>query len=158
MSLEEAEGLLHAMAREFSGDPATDTTRVLRLPAFANKKYETDFYVEARRESTEIYHLRDFKLQIDSYDSPHHNYDNRAKRESLARTNLRKSEHDWAFAKHALAHVDDPEEVIQQIAQRRARDKSDPPYYLRSRRHKLSYNDKTMLNTLVRISERDSSA
>jgi hypothetical protein len=27
-----------------------------------------------------------------------------------------------------------------------------------SRRHKLSYNDKTMLNNLVRISERDSSA
>jgi hypothetical protein len=33
MSLEEAEGLLHAMAREFSGDSAaTDATRVLRLP------------------------------------------------------------------------------------------------------------------------------
>jgi hypothetical protein len=29
---------------------------------------------------------------------------------------------------------------------------------LRSRRHKLSYNDKTILNNLVRISERDSSA
>jgi hypothetical protein len=33
MNLEEAEGLLHAMAREFGGDPAaTDATRVLRLP------------------------------------------------------------------------------------------------------------------------------
>src|SRR5258707_2544550 len=38
MNLEEAEGLLHAMAREFGGDPAsTDATRVLRLPGFANK-------------------------------------------------------------------------------------------------------------------------
>src|SRR6266566_1790734 len=55
MSVEEAEGLLHAIAHEFGGDPAaTDATRVLRLPDFANKKYETDFYVEARRESTEI--------------------------------------------------------------------------------------------------------
>jgi hypothetical protein len=132
MSLEEAEGLLHAMAGEFGGDPAaTDATRVLRLPGFANKKYETDFYVEARRESTEIYHLRDFKLHIDSHDSPHHNYDNRAKRESSPRTNLSQSEHDWAFAKRALAHGDDPEDVIQQIAQRRARDKSDPQYYAR---------------------------
>jgi hypothetical protein len=132
MSLEEAEGLLDAMAREFGGDPAaTDATRVLRLPGFANKKYETDCYVEARRESTEIYHLRDFKLHIDSHDSPHHSYDNRAKRESLPRTNLSQSEHDWAFAKRALAHGDDPEEVIQQIAQRRARDKSDPQYYAR---------------------------
>src|SRR5207244_13471604 len=80
MSLEEAEGLLHAMARELGGDPAaTDATRVLRLPGFANKKDETDFYVEARRESTEIYHLRDFKLHNDSKRSPRPNYNSRAK-------------------------------------------------------------------------------
>jgi hypothetical protein len=131
MSLEEAEGLLHAMARELGGDPAaTDATRVLRLPGFTNKKYETDFDVEARRESTGIYHLRDFKLHIDSQDSPSHNYDIRAKRFS-SRTNLSQSEHDWAFAKRALARGDDPEEVIQQIAQHRARDKSDPQDYAR---------------------------
>ena len=132
MSLEEAEGLLHAMARELGGDPAaTDATRVLRLPGFANKKYQTDFYVEARRESTGIYHLRDFKLHIDSQDSPSHNYDIRAKRESSSRTNLSQSEHDWAFAKRALSRGEDPEDVIQQIAQHRVRDKSDPIYYAR---------------------------
>jgi len=132
MNLEEAEGLLHAMAREFAGDPAaTDATRVLRVPGFANKKYETDFYVEARRESTETYHLRDFKLHIDSQDSPRHNYDNRAKRKLSPRTTLSQSEHDWAFAKRALARGDDPEQVIQQIAQHRAADKSDPQYYAR---------------------------
>jgi hypothetical protein len=132
MSLDEAEGLLHAMARDFSGDPAaTDATRVLRLPDFANKKYETDFYVEARKESTETYHLRDFKLHIDAHDSPHHCYDTRAERESSPHTNLSQSEHDWAFAKRALARGDDPEQVIQQIAQHRARDKSDPQYYAR---------------------------
>ncbi len=39
MGLDEAEGLLHAMAREFGGDPAaTDATRVLRLPGFTKKK------------------------------------------------------------------------------------------------------------------------
>src|SRR6266513_5625576 len=132
MSLEEAESLLHAISRELGGDPAaTDATRGLRLPGFANKKYETDFYVEARRESTGIYHLRDFKLHIDSQDPPSHNCDSRAKRESSSRTKLSQSEHDWAFAKRALAHGDDPEEVIQQIAQHRARDKSDPQYYAR---------------------------
>ena len=132
MNLEEAEGLLHAMAREFGGDPAaTDATRVLRVPGFANKKYETNFYVEARRESTETYHLRDFKLHIDSQDSPRHAYDNRAKRESSPRTNLSQSEHDWAFAKRALARGDEPEEVIRQIAQHRAADKPDPQYYAR---------------------------
>jgi hypothetical protein len=132
MNLEEAEGLLHAMAHEFGGDPAaTDATRVLRVPGFANKKYETDFYVQARRESTETYHLRDFKLHIDSQDSPRHNYDSRAKRESSPRTNLSQSEHDWAFAKRALARGDDPEEIIRQIAQHRAGDKTDPEYYAR---------------------------
>jgi RepB DNA-primase N-terminal domain len=124
MNLEEAEALLHAMAREFGGDPAaTDATRVLRVPSFANKKYETDFYVEARKESTETYHLRDFKLQIDSQDSPRYNYNNRAKRESSPRTNLSQSEHDWAFAKRALARGDDPEGVIRRIADFRGDEK-----------------------------------
>src|SRR6266852_4379 len=132
MNLEEAEGLLHAMAREFGGDPAaTDATRVLRVPGFANKKYETDFYVQARKEATETYHVRDFKLHIDSQDSPRHNYDNRAKRESSTRSNLSQSEHDWAFAKRALARGDNPEEVIRQIAQHRASNKADPLYYAR---------------------------
>src|SRR5882724_1746777 len=132
ITLDEAEGLLHAMAREFGGDPAaTDATRVLRLPGFANKKYGADFYVEARRESTDTYHLRDFKLHIDSQDSPRYNYYNRAKRESSPRTNLSQSEHDWAFAKRALARGDDPEEVIRQIAQHRATDKTNPEYYAR---------------------------
>jgi hypothetical protein len=132
MSLEEAEGLLHAMAREFGGDPAaTDATRVLRLPGFANKKYETDFYVEARRDSTETYHLRDFKLHIDSQDSPRHNSDTRAKREPSPRTTLSQSEHDWAFAKRALARGDDPEEVIRQITRYRTSEKSNPENYAR---------------------------
>src|SRR6266480_3359495 len=130
MSLEEAESLLHAISRELGGDPAaTDATRGLRLPGFANKKYETDFYVEARRESTGIYHLRDFKLHIDSQDPPSHNCDSRAKRESSSRTNLSQSEHDWAFAKRALARGDDPEEVIRRITDYRAEEKH--PSYAR---------------------------
>jgi hypothetical protein len=132
MDLEEAEGLLHAMAREFGGDPAaTDATRVLRVPGFANKKYETNFYVEVRRESTETYHPRDFKLHIDSQDSSRHGYDKRAKPESAPRTNLSQSEHDWAFAKRALARGDDPEEITRKIALYRDQDKSDPEYYAR---------------------------
>src|SRR5436853_5763584 len=69
MSLDEAEGLLHAMARELGGDTAaTDATRVLRLPGFANKKYETDVYAKARRESAATYNLREFKLHIHPHD------------------------------------------------------------------------------------------
>jgi hypothetical protein len=130
MSLDDAEGLLHAMAREFGGDPAaTDATRVLRLPGFANKKYETDFTVEARKKSTEVYHLRDFKLHIDSQDSPRRNNYNRPKLQFSQRTNLSQSEHDWAFAKRALARGEAPEEVMQQIASYREGEKSDPEDY-----------------------------
>jgi len=132
MHLEEAEALLHAMAREFGGDPAaTDAARVLRIPGFANKKYETDFHVKARKKSAEIYRHRDFKLHIDSQDSPRHNYDNRAKRESSPRANLSQSEHDWAFAKRALARGEDPEEVIRQITNYRSTDKHDSLDYAR---------------------------
>jgi hypothetical protein len=132
ISLDEAEGLLHAMAREFGGDPAaTDATRVLRLPGFANKKYETDFTVEARKESTEIYHLRDFKLRVDSQDSPRHTYPQRANHGLSPRINLSQSERDWAFAKRALGRGDDPEDVIREIANYRASDKSNPEYYAR---------------------------
>ncbi len=87
MTIEEAEALNQAMVREFDGDPAaTDSTRVLRLPGFANKKYEPDFYVQARTESTQTYHLRDFKLQIDSQDAP------RDQQEEVARKQLAQTE------------------------------------------------------------------
>jgi hypothetical protein len=132
MNLEEAEGLLHAMAFEFGGDPAaTDATRVLRIPGFANKKYETNFYVEARRASTERYLLRDFKLHIDSRDSSRRNYENRAKRGSSPRNRLSQSEYDWAFAKRALARGEVPEEVIRRIAEHRAYEKANPEDYAR---------------------------
>jgi hypothetical protein len=132
MTIEEAEALNHAMVREFDGDPAaTDSTRVLRLPGFANKKYETDFYVQARTESTQTYHLRDFKLQSDSQDAPRHQHEE-AVRRPLTRTNsLSQSEHDWAYAKRALARGDDPEEIIRRIVDYRANDKHDPMYYAR---------------------------
>jgi RepB DNA-primase from phage plasmid len=130
MRLEEAEALLHAMAREFGGDPAaTDATRVLRIPGFANKKYEADFHVQARRESTDTYHIRDFKLHIDSQDSPRRIYDNRVKRESSPRAHLSQSEHDWAFAKRALARGDDPQDIVRRIADYRSDDKADPQDY-----------------------------
>ena len=132
MSLREAEGLLHAMARECGGDPAaTDATRVLRLPGFANKKYETNFFVEVRKESAQIYRLRDFKLSIDPQDSSSYNDHERAKRASPSRANLSQSEHDWAFAKRALARGEPLEEVIRRIAQYRAAFKSNPLYYAR---------------------------
>ncbi len=132
LNLKEAESLLRGMAREFGGDPAaTDVTRVLRVPGFANKKYETDFHVQARRESTAVYHIGDFKLRLDPHSFAHYNHENRAKRKSSLRSHLSQSEHDWAFAKRALARGDDPAEIARQIAQYRATDKSNPENYAR---------------------------
>jgi hypothetical protein len=129
MTIEEAEALNQAIVREFDGDPAaTDSTRVLRLPGFANKKYEADFYVQARTESTQTYHLRDFKLQIDSQDATRH-HEEVAGRQSSSSSALSQSEHDWAYAKRALARGDDPEEIVRRIADYRAADKHDPHYY-----------------------------
>jgi RepB DNA-primase from phage plasmid len=128
---QEGEALLHVLSREFSGDPAaTDATRVLRLPGFANKKYALDHYVEAHKHSAETYHLRDFKLHIEGQDSPRQLYHARVRREPSAQAPSQ-SERDWAFAKRALARGNDPESVIREIAHYRAQDKSDPEYYAR---------------------------
>lgn len=131
MTIEEAEALNQAMVREFDGDAAaTDSTRVLRLPGFANKKYEADFYVQVRAESTQTYHLRDFKLQIDSQEASRHHEE--VGRKPLAQSSaLSQSELDWAYAKRALARGDDPEEVIRRITDYRDTDKHDPAYYAR---------------------------
>jgi RepB DNA-primase N-terminal domain/RepB DNA-primase C-terminal helical domain len=131
IKLHEAEALLHALAREFGGDPAaTDASRVLRLPGFANKKYGANFYVEAHKDCTETYHLRDFKLHTDAQESPRHHYQTRTKRDA-GNPRVTQSELDWAFAKRALSRGDDPEAVIQQIAEHRSGEKSDPQYYAR---------------------------
>jgi RepB DNA-primase from phage plasmid len=132
VTIEEAEALNQAMVSEFDGDPAaTDSTRVLRLPGFANKKYEADFYVQARTESTQTYHLRDFKLRFDSQDAPRHHQESVGLKRLAQGSTLTQSEHDWAYAKRALARGDDPEEIIRRIADYRASAKHDPEYYAR---------------------------
>ncbi len=104
---EEAEDLQRAMVREFAGDPAaTDSTRVLRLPGFANKKYDQDFYVQVRLESTQTYHIRDFKVPIDSQDAPRLHNEEAARSHRAPGSTLSQSEHDWAYAKRALARGD----------------------------------------------------
>jgi hypothetical protein len=44
---------------------------------------------------------------------------------------MSQSEHDWAYAKRALARGDDPEEVMRRIADFRAGEKHDPSDYAR---------------------------
>lgn len=130
---EQAETLLRAMARNFGGDPAaTDSTRVLRIPGFVNKKYEETFIVKAEQQSERVHHFLDFKLRIDHVDSPYRTpHPSQRRTVSNEPRPLTQSEHDWAFAKRALARGTDPKEVIRSIAQFREGDKHNTLDYAR---------------------------
>ncbi len=130
-SQDEAESLLHSLANQFGGDlAATDSTRVLRLPGFANRKLPEEFIVQARQENDAVYTLRDFTIHEDSPETPRHLSDDQGPR-TVPSDHKSQSEHDWAYAKRALARGDDPEVVIQRIADYRVEDKDDPIYYAR---------------------------
>jgi RepB DNA-primase from phage plasmid len=131
-SQDEAECLLHNLANQFGGDlAATDSTRVLRLPGFANRKLSEEFIVQARQESDAVYTLRDFTIREDSPETPRHLGDDQERPQNVPSDHKSQSEHDWAYAKRALARGDDPEEIVRRIADYRSTDKHDPEYYAR---------------------------
>jgi RepB DNA-primase from phage plasmid len=129
---DEAESLLHSLANKFGGDlAATDSTRVLRLPGFANRKLLEEFVVQARQASNAVYTVRDFTIEEDSPEAPRHFGEYRQRQRTTPSDHKSQSERDWAYAKRALARGDDPEVVIQRIADYRSEDKTDPNYYAR---------------------------
>lgn len=130
---DQAESLLHALARQFDGDhAATDSTRVLRVPGFMNKKYEHDFLVRVQSRSQETYHLRDFDLRAEALDLDYRQPRNNSRKTATSEPRpTSQSERDWAHVKSALAKGADPHELIQELAQSRSSDKSDPQYYAR---------------------------
>jgi RepB DNA-primase from phage plasmid len=147
---DQAEALQRAMVREFGGDPAaTDSTRVLRLPNFVNRKYESEHIVAAQPGATETYHLEDFKLRTDAQEEQREYRPHQGGVRS-PRGELSQSERDWAFAKRALARGDDPEEVVRRIADYRADEKH--PNYAR-------YTvEKAQLALQARLSQRSDSS
>jgi RepB DNA-primase from phage plasmid len=125
---EQAEALQRAMVGEFGGDPAaTDSTRVLRLPTFPNRKHDPPHTVTARAEATETYHLEHFKLRTDVHAISHDRQTAEEPEQRRPQAEITQSERDWAFAKRALARGDDPEEVIRRIADYRG-DEKHPNY------------------------------
>ncbi|HEY4951722.1 MAG TPA: DNA-primase RepB domain-containing protein [Candidatus Acidoferrales bacterium] len=127
-----AESLLHSLATAFRGDPAaTDISRVLRVPGFANRKYNEQFLVRAVQETKQVYHLRDFASYDDSPDAPRHLENDRGPARRIPPGHRSQSEADWAYAKRALARGDNPEDVIRRIADFRADDKYSPESYAR---------------------------
>ena len=102
-----------------------------RVPGFLNRKYDTEFWVNAEKHTDRVYRLHDFRLRTDPIQSdfrPRHH--SQAPASSESRT-LSQSEHDWAYAKRALTRGDDPEEIIRRIADYRADEKHNPEYYAR---------------------------
>jgi RepB DNA-primase from phage plasmid len=131
-SQDEAESLLHNLASQFAGDlAATDSTRVLRLPGFANRKLSEEFIVQARQESNVVHSTRDFALQEGSPETPRHAGEGQERPRTVAADHRSQSERDWAYAKRALARGIPPEEVMRDIAEFRAHDKYDPADYAR---------------------------
>jgi hypothetical protein len=133
LAQDQAEALLRTMAREFGGDPAaTDSTRVLRLPGFGNRKYPETFIVGAQHCSDRVHTPLDFKLPIRHPDSRYAPMRRTpAKAPSGEPRQMSQSEYDWAFAKRALASGADPEQVIRRIAEFREGDKHDVRDYAR---------------------------
>jgi hypothetical protein len=131
-SQDEAESLLHSLGGRLAGGPAaTDSTRVLRLPGFANQKLTEEFIVRVRQETDAVYTLRDFTIHEDSPEMPQRVGGYQERPRNVPNDHKSQSEQDWAYAKRALARGDDPEIVVQRIADFRSDDKSDPLYYAR---------------------------
>jgi len=123
-SQDDAESLLHNLANKFGGDlAATDSTRVLRLPGFTNRKLPEEFIVQARQESNEVYTLRDFTIDEDSPEAPRHFGEYQERQRTTPSDHKSQSERDWAYAKRALSRGDNPEVVIQRIADYRGNEK-----------------------------------
>ena len=131
-SQDEAESVLHMLANQFGGDnAATDSTRVLRLPGFANHKLAQEFIVQARQESDGVYSRRTFTLDEGMPESQKHLINDNRRPQVLHAEHKSQSERDWAYAKRALTRGLPPEEVMRDIAEFRADDKHDPADYAR---------------------------
>lgn len=153
---DQAEALQRAMVKEFGGDPAaTDSTRVLRLPNFVNRKYDAEHVVRAQSEATQTYHLEDFRLRTDAHDDLRE-YRPHQSSQRNPNVELSQSERDWAFAKRALARGDDPDEVIRRIADYRADEKH--PNYARYTVEKAQAALNQRLNPNTRPTERSAEA
>ena len=128
----QAESLLRALASQFGGDPAaTDISRLFRFPGFANRKYNEAFVVLVHHEADAVYHQQDFHIHEDSPESPKDFTESLGGARRMPTGHRSQSEADWAYAKRALARGDDPQIIIQRIADYRADDKADPAYYAR---------------------------
>ena len=120
------EQMLELLAVAFGGDPAcTDCNRVLRVPGFLNRKYHPPYKVAVEYPDDFVWTPDDFCLddasvnvmQFASVSTP---------RKSPSKQS--RSESDWAWVLHELAHGKDAVTLTHELASRRS-DKPNPLYY-----------------------------
>jgi len=128
MNQAEAENLMRSMAREFGADPAaTDSTRVLRLPGFYNKKYNEIYRVEAHQESSTVYRLADFRISMETSQTPESGTSQRPANHHHKHT---RSERDWRWVMRQLGRGESVDRLLRELETSR-QDKPDPGYYAR---------------------------
>lgn len=131
MSQNQAESLQRQMVEAFGGDPAaTDSTRVLRLPGFNNKKYQQDYRVEAREVSTTTYRLSDFKIGERQAQMPGQAQTTSHSNRPAVTAKRTPSDHDWRWAQDRIRSGESISVLIQRLEDYRY-DKPRPEYYAR---------------------------
>ncbi len=126
---ERAERLQRAMAMEYGADrAATDTTRVLRIPGFYNKKYEPPYQVTAEKLSSLTYTLSDFRIRPEP-ELHSGTYSTHLQQRNQHNSGpVTHSERDWAETLQRLERGESPAIVRAWLEQKR-QDKHDPAYY-----------------------------
>ncbi len=131
MGQAEAENLQRVMVSRFGGDPAaTDSTRVLRLPGFYNKKYQQDYKVEMLELAAATYRLSDFKLTIAHDRALQQERTNTHSGRQGTAARRTPSDHDWRWAQDRLKNGESMAVLIQRLEDYRY-DKPRPAYYAR---------------------------
>jgi RepB DNA-primase N-terminal domain len=131
MRQEQAEALQRAMVSQFAGEPAAaDSTRVLRLPGFFNKKYEESYRVQAEKLSQQVCRTRDFGIAQAQAVSNRPQQAASATSDSRSQSKHTASEHDWSWVMRKLQHGESMEVLIQKLADYRDT-KPNPEYYAR---------------------------
>jgi len=116
------------MALRYGADrAATDVTRVLRIPGFANRKYAEPYMVTAERISNRVCRPSDFRIERLHNAVIAQNAVNRAKQTPSSISNSQ-SERDWQEVCRRLERGDNPADVQGWLEQSR-QDKSNPRYY-----------------------------
>jgi hypothetical protein len=123
---DQQENTLKLLVIAFGGDSAcTDRNRVLRVPGFLNRKYESAHPVSVEYPGDSIYHPEDFRLD-DALVSTVLPF--RGTAPTYAAGKNTHSEQDWAWAVQRLSLGEDAANLTLELASRRP-DKPNPLYY-----------------------------